>query len=149
MDLTSAGAIDDALNRVGQLLAARRSPQAIVILGGAALNLLGIVERATTDVDILAMADAPEPEHAGEAEAHPRHIQRPPEPLPSALTDAARIVARDLDLPDDWLNSGPALQWRAGLPLGLESRIQWRRYSALGWPRRSIRSDLLQAIRRR
>lgn len=100
-------------------------------LGGAALNLFGIVERSTADVDILAMADAREAKHAGEAEPYPRHIQQPPEPLPAVLTEAARIVARDLNLPDDWLNSGPALQWRAGLPPGLEPRIQWRRYSAL------------------
>lgn len=142
MDLAGASAIDEALDRVGQLLAARRSPQAIVILGGAALNLLGIVERATTDVDIVATADAPVTEHEGAAAAHPRHIYSPPQPLPTALTDAARIVARDFDLPDDWLNSGPALQWRAGLPPGLERRVHWRRYSAL-WVGLVDRYDLI------
>jgi hypothetical protein len=34
-------------------------------------------------------------------------------------------------LDEDWLHTGPALQWRAGRPPGLEGRVHWRRYSAL------------------
>lgn len=51
-------------------------------------------------------------------------LREPPEPLPSPLVQAARAVARDLGLDPDWLNAGPALQWRAGMPPGLEARIQ-------------------------
>lgn len=131
MDLSGTSAIDEALDRVGQLLAARGSSYAIIVVGGAALNLLGIVDRATTDVDILAFADPPEPKRRGTTTEPPRHIHEPPEPMPSSLAGAARTVARDLGLAEDWLNTGPALQWRAGLPPGLERRVHWRRYSAL------------------
>lgn len=141
MDLTGTSAIDDALDRVGQLLAARGASYAIIVLGGAALNLLGIVDRATTDVDILAFADPPETKRRGKA-TEPQHIHPPPEPMPSSLTDAARTVARDLGLSEDWLNTGPALQWRAGLPPGLERRVHWRRYSAL-WVGLVDRYDLI------
>jgi hypothetical protein len=117
--------IDDALQKVGELLAFGGDSYAIVIVGGAALNLLGIVHRLTKDVDILAFAPpVPAKQRQGE-------ITSPPEPLPEPLTRAAAIVARDLGLRDQWLNAGPALQWREGLPPGLEKRVQWRRYAAL------------------
>lgn len=107
-----------ALQRVGELLAAAGERYAIVIVGGAALNLLGVVNRATTDVDILAFA------HGG-------RLAPPPRPIPDALAAAIRSVARDMGLAENWLNTGPALQWKQGLPRGLASRIKWRRFAAL------------------
>ena len=115
--------IEQALQRVGELLAAAGEPHAVVIVGGAALSLLGVVKRATRDVDILAFARRT---RGGAWELEP-----PPEPLPQALATAARTVARDLGLAEDWLNAGPALQWRQGLPPGLAHRIRWRQYEAL------------------
>jgi hypothetical protein len=117
--------IGDALRKVGELLALDGESYAIVIVGGAALNLLGIVHRLTKDVDILAFAPP------ASAKQKQGEITRPPEPLPEPLTRAAATVARDLGLRDQWLNAGPAPQWREGLPSGLEKRIQWRRYAAL------------------
>lgn len=117
--------IDDALRKVGELLALDGESYAIVIVGGAALNLLGIVHRPTTDVDILAFAPP------AAAKQKQGEITKPPEPLPEPLTRAAAIVARDLGLENQWLNAGPALQWREGLPPGLEKRVQWHRYAAL------------------
>lgn len=123
MDLSDSSAIEDALRRVGELLAYEGHSYAIVILGGAALNLLGIVERPTTDVDILAFA------RDGRAETGLLH--EPPEPMPAPLQEAIRTVGRDLGLDPNWLNAGPALQWRAGLPPGLAERVRWRRYDSL------------------
>jgi hypothetical protein len=41
-------------------------------------------------------------------------------------------VTRDVDvLAFGGPNEGPALQWHQGLPLGLNDRIQWRRFDAL------------------
>lgn len=145
MDLYDSSAIDTALDRVGQLLDASGARFAIVVLGGAALNLLGIVQRATTDVDIVAFADVPRSETSmakERAPALPHRMHEPPDPMPEALAAAARTVARDLDLPRDWLNTAPALQWRAGLPPGLEDRLHWRRYSAL-WVGLVNRYDLI------
>ncbi len=43
--------LDKALQGVGELLARRGDEAAIVVVGGTALNLLGVVERYTRDVD--------------------------------------------------------------------------------------------------
>jgi hypothetical protein len=55
----------------------------------------------------------------------------PDEPLPQALLDASRTVGMDLNLDRNWLNTGPASQWRSGLPPGLEARVHWQDYSGL------------------
>jgi hypothetical protein len=123
MDLNGGSDIERALQGVGEILASEGQAFAIVVIGGAALNLLGIIERSTTDVDILALALT----GAGQ----PHELQRPPEPLPQPLVRAALAVARDMGLRQDWLNAGPSLQWQAGLPPGLEQRVHWLRYSAL------------------
>lgn len=57
-----------------------------------------------------------------------REIWEPPVPLPEPLLEAIRLVAEDMALASDWLNTGPALQWRTGLPPGLAGRIEWRRF---------------------
>ena len=116
--------IEQALQAVGELVAAAGESYSIVILGGAALNLLGVIERATRDVDILAFASDPDGPDRGE-------LVTPPKPLPEPLVKAIRTVAGDFGLADNWLNTGPALQVKAGLPDGLASRIKWRDYAAL------------------
>ena len=137
MDFGGTTEIDEALSLVGELLAAEGEEYAVVILGGAALNLLGIVERTTTDVDILAFA-TPRPQGV----PMPGTLSEPPNPLPEPLARAAAMVARDLGLDSHWLNAGPALQWRAGLPPGLEQRLHWRRYESL-WVGVVDRYDLI------
>jgi hypothetical protein len=82
MDLTEVSDLEQALHRVGELLDAEGEEYAIVILGGAALNLLGVVERPTTDVDILAFARPATPAPTG--------VREPPDPLPEPLVRAAR-----------------------------------------------------------
>lgn len=136
MALTSPGDIDKALGLVGELLAAEGHEYAITILGGAALNLLGILERTTTDVDILAFATP-----RANAVPDPDTLRAPPEPIPEPLARAAATVARDLELDPGWLNTGPALQWRAGLPPGMERRVEWRQYGVL-WVGVVARYDL-------
>lgn len=115
---------EQALLALGELLEARGESFAIVIIGGAALNLLQIVERVTQDVDILAFG-------ASSKDGSARTIVEPPHPIPEALRKAIERVAIDLDLMPAWLNTGPALQWRQGLPPHLEQRVTWRRYGAL------------------
>lgn len=103
---------------LGERLAHVQEPCAIVVLGGAALNLLAIVDRPTIDVDVLARAD-----DAGTI--------RPPDPLPEALRHAIVAVARDRGLLATWMNTTVADQWRFGLPPGLAARIEWRTFGAL------------------
>ena len=75
-----------------------------VVIGGAALNLLGVISRATKDCDIL------DP------------------PLPAPIAEAARGFAaasrkRGAELEDDWLNNGPA-SLASVLPPGWRERLQ-------------------------
>lgn len=118
---SSSGEIELALQRLGEILAAEGNAYRLVIIGGAALNLLGLIERGTVDVDVLAFG----------ASASAEGIVPPPEPLPTELTRAAARVAFDMSLPADWLNAGPADLWRHGLPEGIETRLTWRRFGSL------------------
>ena len=48
--------------------------------------------------------------------------------MPETVVRAARAVARDRDLPADWLNTEIAAQWRTGLPPDLADDLTWRRF---------------------
>ena len=111
--------VEAMLAAVGERLRSRGATANIVVLGGAALNLLGFTDRSTRDVDVLARTD--------EATGQLRH----PEPLPAALRDAIAEVALDFGEPADWMNTAVAHQWVTGLPPGLEARIAWRDFAAL------------------
>src|SRR5690606_1355469 len=113
----SASTLDTVLLALGDLLAVEGETVRLSVVGGAALSLLGLVDRTTADVDVIAQANV---------EAPPT-TPRPPEPLPEALTRAAATVARDFGLPSDWLNTEIAAQWRTGLPPGLADDLTWRR----------------------
>lgn len=121
--LEGSGDIEKALQLVGELLEARGHRYHIVVIGGSALNLLGVVARATTDVDILAFAA---PDRGGALQ-----LSRPGAVLPEPLAAAASTVAEDLDLDPHWLNTGPESQWATGLPPGLGERVVWRDYRGL------------------
>lgn len=88
----------------------------LVVVGGSALVALGLVDRATRDVDVVGLRTA----GGGITSA---------EPLPEGLSDAASRVARDLGLPSDWLNSGPTDLLDFGLPEGFMERTHRREYA--------------------
>jgi len=126
--------LNRALEATGELLRHRGQRAAIVVVGGTALNLLGVVSRATGDVDVIAIA-TPQPDGL------PSEI-RAPDPLPGGLRDAVATVARDLGLPPDWLNTTVASQWQTGLPAGFASRVTWNRHGGL-WVGLAGRLDLI------
>lgn len=75
-----------------------------IVIGGAALALLGVTDRQTRDFNIL----------------HPE--------LPKDVAEAARIFAREIrrggvDLADDWFNNGPQ-QLGDVLPHGWQMRVR-------------------------
>lgn len=113
--------LEAALRAVGELLEADGVHVAVVVVGGAALTLQGIVERGTFDIDVIARAEA-----EGDS-----MILVEAEPLPTALTDAVTTVARDLTLQADWMNTVVARQWTQGLPPGTAEGITWRTYGGL------------------
>ena len=108
--INSAASVRRILTALGTRLASEPETQDIVVAGGSALLAMGLVERATQDVDVVALVG-----DGGLLTA---------EQLPDALQHAAAAVARDLDLASDWLNSGPAELLRWGLPAGVEDRWQ-------------------------
>jgi hypothetical protein len=117
------GVLEPALAAVGELLAADDTEVALVVVGGATLNLLGLIDRTTQDVDVIALASDP----VGAVPA----LLAPPDPLPDALQRAILRVARDFGLAPDWINTAIARQWSQGLPPWLPHDITWRRYGGL------------------
>lgn len=111
-----------ALRAVGDLLKYEGEKVDIVILGGSAMILLGLVHRVTTDVDILALVDDTAP--------GVKLLTRP-DKLPDALIRAISRVAGDLGLRPDWMNTAPGGHWDTGLPPGLENRLEWRDFGNL------------------
>ena len=94
----------ETLEAFDRYLSARGLRLKAVVIGGAALNLLGVVARPTKDCDIL------DP------------------PLPATIVAAARGFAAEVrgsgvSLQDDWLNNGPA-SLSSVLPPGWRERLQ-------------------------
>jgi hypothetical protein len=94
-------------------------PVELLVCGGSALNILGLVQRTTEDVDILAYVRRDEEGKVSIVKA---------EPLTPELTEAAKKVARDFNLPERWLNPGPASAVDFGLPVGLMDRVITRKF---------------------
>jgi hypothetical protein len=119
---TGSAEIENAFRHTGDLLKADGEEAAVVVVGGATLNLLGIVRRTTSDVDVIAQAFR---------EPGGRLRLGQAEPFPAALERAIETVARDLGLEPDWMNAVVGKQWVAGLPPGIEHDVEWRGYGGL------------------
>jgi len=104
-----------------QIRAHRGRPLSLVICGGTALAALGLINRTTKDVDVLGIAK----ETKGSL-----NILKISE-FPEWLIKAAFIVKRDFNLPDNWLNLGPAPQVETGLPEAFEERLIKKIYGNL------------------
>jgi len=85
----------------------------LVICGGTALFAFGLVLRTTRDVDVLGTV----------LETQNGLTIRRITNFPEWLVDSANKVGRDFDLPENWLNLGPASQVESGLPNGFEKRL--------------------------
>ena len=115
----SADNIDAILAALdGQIRLRGEGPLRAVVCGGTALAVLGLVDRATKDVDVLAFAREREGEIALEKAS----------PMPAWLEDAAERVGRDFSLPPGWFNAGPTGQLDLGLPDGCIGRLVSIRY---------------------
>ena len=110
-------AIDEALRALGDLLRDRGERIRVVAIGGGGLLLLGITNRPTKDLDLVAVLDA--------------HGMISAEPMPPALARAAIEVAQLLALATDWINPGPTSLLRFGLPDGFLTRAIVRDYGGL------------------
>ncbi|CAN5750848.1 hypothetical protein BH11VER1_BH11VER1_29290 [soil metagenome] len=116
MNRLSPELLEQALHLTAVRLDQLSAPQEIlVVCGGSALLALGLVDRTTKDVDVLAGVDA----ITGLVD---------PRPLSATLINVVYAVGAELDLPPGWLNAGPADQVRAGLPEGFLDRLIRREY---------------------
>ncbi len=107
----------EALETLGALLSERDLVFDVVVVGGGALLLRGLIARPTKDLDVVALV-----EDGAWISASP---------LPDELLDAVREVAGALDLADDWLNPGPTSLLDLGLPLGFAGRALTQAYGGL------------------
>jgi hypothetical protein len=115
--------IREAFSLLGAALESRESaPYEIVVVGGAALSVIGVGVRATKDIDVLALRSRSPGSPATGLFKH--------KPLPSALLEAAEAVEHALGLDHDWLNAGPADLVDQGMPKGFESRLTSERYGS-------------------
>jgi hypothetical protein len=110
-------ALEEALRSLGAVLRQRRTPYSLLVVGGGGLLLLRLIDRPTGDLDVVGLAD------------NGSYVKV--EALPRPLAEAALQVAQALDLPDDWLKTGPASLMDFGLPAGWEERIEVRQYGGL------------------
>lgn len=102
------------LSALGDQLDAAGERFEIVVIGGSALLALGLIDRATRDVDLVALI-----EDGGLVD---------PKPLPEGLIAARDRVAQDFGLDADWLNTAPSSLLDFGLPDGFVERLERRAY---------------------
>jgi hypothetical protein len=115
-DIANNEVADRLLSALGEQLTALNQSFELVVIGGSGLLALGLIERSTRDIDVLALRAGDE---LGSAE-----------PLPVALEAARDRVARDFSLPTEWLNPGPTALLEFGLPEGFLKRLERRDYGA-------------------
>jgi len=117
---------NEALHKAFQSLAIRLQenracPVEIVVCGGAALILTGLVARTTKDVDVVALSTS--------------KVLQSPDPLPDDLLRAVVEAAEDMGVTENWLNNGPSSGegglFQMGLPAGLERRLCSRKYGPI------------------
>lgn len=114
MELLDQARIEEVLSALGEQLAAADERFTFVVVGGSALLVLGLGLRTTRDVDVVALI------------RDGRMVR--PTPFPEPLRRARARVARDYDLPENWLNAAPSSLLDFGLPEGFMSRLECRDY---------------------
>lgn len=112
------GALKELLTALGEHLKGRGLEESIVVVGGAALCLRGLVPRTTRDVDVIATTD-----RLGETWERPE--------LSEALLALVARVARDFAVDEDWLNAVIGQQWVTGLPPFITEGVDWLSFGGL------------------
>ncbi len=97
----------------------RCRPVGLVVCGGAALNVLGVLHRPTKDIDVLAL---------GREQEGLVHLEEPY--LCEEIRKCVREIADDFQLPEVWLNTGPRELFKKGLPEGIEKRLKKENYGS-------------------
>jgi hypothetical protein len=106
----------ELLSALAEQLGAIGARYELVVIGGSALQALGLVDRPTSDVDVVALTQGT--------------MLVTAKPLPAPLEAAAERVARDFALPRRWINPGPTSLLDFGLPGGFMERVVTRTYGS-------------------
>ena len=109
--------LEEALSLLGVLLLDRGTRFELVAVGGSSLLLLGLIDRPTADLDVV-------------ADLNDGSFTKLDE-IPSALAVAVADVGTALGLSTRWLNNGPASLMDLGLPDGWQDRLVQRSFDAL------------------
>jgi len=132
----TGGVLDEALRLLDELLHTQGVELDLVVVGGGAMLLAGLIERPTADLDALARVES-------------ERLQDPA-PFAPELQKAIATVGAALGLVTGdgatraWLNAGPsALLELAMLPPGFQTRLQTRRYGSALTIRVASRIDLI------
>ena len=112
MDRFTPQQLTRMLDALAARLALAGERMELVVIGGAALTILGFVDRPPRDVDIVARIE--------------EGVLVPARPLPAALVEARDLVAADFEASDGWLNAGPSDLLTFGLPEGFVERLESR-----------------------
>lgn len=113
----TTGGLEQALEALGEVLESRGQGGELVAIGGGSLLLLGLIQRPTKDLDVVALVED--------------GILRKGEPLPDFIMTAVHDVALAMGLADDWLNPGPSDLFTFGLPIGFMARVETHTYGSL------------------
>jgi hypothetical protein len=115
MSDVSADALATIFRALEEQMRARGLVVHLVVIGGSGLLAMGLGDRPTQDVDVVAFLQDDQLVSA--------------RPFPPELDEAARRVAADFGLTPGWLKSGPtALLEIAGLPAGFVGRLTTTTY---------------------
>ncbi|MBU0951344.1 MAG: hypothetical protein KKH91_00745 [Elusimicrobia bacterium] len=115
--------LEKALNLLGKRLELENTePFEIVVCGGSALIITGLINRVfTKDVDLIGFISKTD---------NGEFIFDEYNKLPEIFEKTVKQVALDLGLSNDWLNTGPKDLVKQGLPQGLISRLQPKQYGS-------------------
>ncbi len=115
--LLDINSLENALILLGQRLSQSKQHYEVVAIGGGSLVLLGYIDRATKDLDLVAVMEAGQMISA--------------KPLPQGLIKEIAEVGAALEISEFWVNGGPTSLLNAGLPEGFEDRLTKRQYGGL------------------
>ncbi len=113
----SAASLKSALETLGEVLDDRALSAEVVVVGGGSLLLLGLLERPTKDLDVVALLKD--------------GVLATAKPLPHGLSEAVADVGEALGLATNWLNGGPTSLLDFGLPDGFEERMIRKQFGPL------------------
>ncbi len=105
--------VNQALKRLAENMEITECPALkIVVCGGAALNVLGLVTRPTSDIDVLGTTEE-------------GRIERPR--FPEKFKQVIKEMSEESGYRKDWINTGPSMLIEY-LPEGLTDRLTHKSY---------------------